>query len=181
MKNLLTILMLCGVCCAYAQNTPPHAASTRTWSVGIQTWSDAIHIPDCNKMNEMNSLTVPQCRSYTEGANTWYYYNWPYVIANADLLCPIPWHVPTSSDLDILRRGKYTALELAITWGLNGYMSNDKLWGRGRIDTFWSATPLKGYSTNVKFEAECFFAVPIEHGFRYECSKGDGLIVRCVK
>jgi hypothetical protein len=41
----LLLLPLAG----YAQTTPRYAASTQTWTFGEQIWSDAIHIPECNK------------------------------------------------------------------------------------------------------------------------------------
>jgi uncharacterized protein (TIGR02145 family) len=82
--------------------TPPYAASTRIWTFGTQIWSDAIRIPTCDKTTFENSYTVPQCRSYTSGSNTWYYYNWPFVNANKSTLCPSPWRVPTHTDADHL-------------------------------------------------------------------------------
>jgi hypothetical protein len=69
--------------------TPPYAASTLIWTFGEQQWSDAIRIPACNKTSSFtDSYTEPQCRSYTSGTNTWYYYNWPYVVANPSTMCP---------------------------------------------------------------------------------------------
>jgi hypothetical protein len=65
MKKILIILMLCGVCYSYAQDTPRYAASTKTWVFGYQIWSDAIQIPSCNKSSFKVSFTEPDCRSYT--------------------------------------------------------------------------------------------------------------------
>jgi hypothetical protein len=110
MKKLLTIFMFCGVCCGYAQNTPPYAASTKTWVIKAdsitQIWSDVIQIPACNKANFKVSNVVPQCRSYKVNMNTYYYYNWAYVNANASKLCPSPWRVPIGRDNGALL-GKY--------------------------------------------------------------------------
>jgi hypothetical protein len=90
--------MLCGVCCGYDQNTPPHAASAETWTVGDQTWSDAIHMPKCKEGTFKRKSSKPQCCSYTIEGKKYYYYNWPYVKANAAKLCPSPWRVPTTDD-----------------------------------------------------------------------------------
>jgi uncharacterized protein (TIGR02145 family) len=79
-----------------------HAASTQTWTFGEQTWSDAIHCPECNKETFEDSYIDPQCRSYTESGKTWYYYNWAYVDANKTTMCPDPWRVPSSSDISML-------------------------------------------------------------------------------
>jgi hypothetical protein len=70
MKKLITLIMLCGLVSAYAQNTPPHAASTATWVIGDQTWSDAIHIPACDKKDFKESETAPRCRSYTSAGTS---------------------------------------------------------------------------------------------------------------
>jgi hypothetical protein len=64
MKKSLTIIMLCGFISCYAQNTPPYAASAQTWTFGNQTWSDAIHMPGCNK-ESLIDLYDPDCCSYT--------------------------------------------------------------------------------------------------------------------
>jgi hypothetical protein len=100
MKTIFTIIMLCGVVGGYAQSTPRYAASTRTWTFGNQTWSDAIRMPECNKTDFTASYTDPHCRSYTEDGTTWYYYNWPYVDKNKAKMCPSPWRVPARSDIE---------------------------------------------------------------------------------
>jgi hypothetical protein len=58
---LLALFAAAMAVCGYTQNTPPHAASAKTWTVGEQTWSDVIHMPECNKeifkeANYLNSL-----------------------------------------------------------------------------------------------------------------------------
>jgi uncharacterized protein (TIGR02145 family) len=89
--------------------TPPlYAESAKTWTVGNQMWSDVINIPECDYDAYTNSGTVPYCRSYTVNGRKWYYYNWPYAIANKDTLCPSPWRLPTREDwiaLDLLLGG----------------------------------------------------------------------------
>jgi uncharacterized protein (TIGR02145 family) len=85
---------------------PAHAVTPKTWVIGSQTWSDAIHIPECNKEDFGESLEEPRCRSYTEEGANYYYYNWAYVIRHAATLCPSPWRVPDSED--------FIALDLAM-------------------------------------------------------------------
>jgi hypothetical protein len=101
-----------------APNTPLYAASTQTWVMGDQIWSDAIQIPECNKASFYESNDTPQCRSYTEG-KTWYYYNWAYVDQYAATLCPSPWRVPTKSDFESLKTNPTVSL-LFNDWGTGG-------------------------------------------------------------
>lgn len=154
MKRLLTILMLCGVYSGYAQETPPHAASAKTWTVGEQVWSDAIHIPECNKETFEESDTAPQCRSYTHEGKTYYYYNWPYVHANAALLCPSPWRAPAEEDFITLAKafgieGKfhdsgasYVASNYVQAWGgaYGGYATSTSVSNTGSDASYWSST-----------------------------------------
>jgi hypothetical protein len=101
MKKILLLsfaaLLFAGNCHAQVE-TPPHAASTRTWTFGGLVWSDAIQIPACNKTDFKDSNTSPDCRSYAGGSETWYYYNWAYVKKNQNTLCPAPWRVPSEGD-----------------------------------------------------------------------------------
>jgi hypothetical protein len=107
MKKILTMIMLCGVCYGYAQNTPPFAATTKTWKIESpdgkikQTWSDYIAVPACNKSDYIvgtgETLTA-DCRSYTYRSTTFYYYSQEYVDGTQKTLCPLPWHVPTAKD-----------------------------------------------------------------------------------
>jgi hypothetical protein len=125
-----------------ADNVPPHAASNKVWGIfggSNLIWSDAIHIPECNKSSFTVSNTEPHCRSYTESGKTWYYYNWAYVSANAAALCPWPWRVPTWSDCS-------TLLEIATTstlvyyWGLGGYYFDPKVYNLDTQAAYWSSS-----------------------------------------
>jgi hypothetical protein len=125
MKKLLLLsfaaLLIAGNC--YAQ-TPPRAASTQTWTFGEQVWSDAIRMPRCDKSDFIESYTFPDCRSYTDGNSTWYYYNWAYVEVNKKWLCPAPWRVPTKDDFEVLI-GNTTPNSLIEAWGLPGIVYFD--------------------------------------------------------
>jgi hypothetical protein len=144
-KRLLTLIMLCGMMHGYAQNTPPHAASTRTWTFGTQTWSDAIRIPACNKKSLLESATNPQCCSYTEQGNTFYYYNWAYVDANEDKLCRSPWRVPSKEDFDILESNTNHAT-LIDAWGYGGRAYGSSMDGVRAYAHYWSSTAYNDYA-----------------------------------
>ncbi|MDR0694577.1 MAG: fibrobacter succinogenes major paralogous domain-containing protein, partial [Prevotellaceae bacterium] len=109
---------------------PPHAASDKIWVFGDQTWSDAIRVPECNNDHFELSATAPQCRSYNYEGKIYYYYNWSYVQAYAEKLCPTPWHVPTNIELDYMcKTAPNMMVELA--WGFSGFANGWNLgyWG----------------------------------------------------
>jgi hypothetical protein len=122
-----------------SDDAPPHAASDKVWVTGTQEWSDAIHIPECDKTSFPDSETNPQCRSYSAEGNKWFYYNWPYVEQRAQQLCPSPWHVPAKEDFDkLITTTSLTALNTM--WGYSGiaYSSRIDLIDDGYYA--WSAT-----------------------------------------
>jgi hypothetical protein len=163
-----------------APSTPPLAASTRTWTFGNQTWSDDIHISDCNKdaTGFANSNTNPQCRSYTEGTNTWYYYNWPYMNEHKTTMCPDPWRVPTSDDFEAL---KDIAEEVGLDWSLGGhcYYQDSSVGGPGMYAYWWATDEASDtYAYALKYWSDettpIYFRVGAEN-------KAAGFHVRCVK
>jgi hypothetical protein len=100
MKKILTIIMLCGVCYGYAQDTPPYAASTKTWVIedddGVtRTWSDYINMPECNKEGGMYDT----CH---RADGIYYSYSSKYVKSHANQLCPTPWRLHTHDDYALL-------------------------------------------------------------------------------
>jgi hypothetical protein len=148
MKKILTIaaltLLTLGGCNKNNEKeenieTPPLAVSTQTWTFGDQTWSDAIRIPACDKSDFISSITAPDCRSYTYRSNTWYYYNWSYVITNQEQLCPAPWHVPFRWELEILEKNT-TSEKLMTAWGLPGYAFGSSMVNVGEDGYMWSPT-----------------------------------------
>jgi uncharacterized protein (TIGR02145 family) len=160
MKKLLTIIMLCGVVCGYAQNTPRYAASTQTWEIDTQTWSDVIQMPGCNKEDFTNYDDEPDCRSITEDGKTWYYYNWPYVKQNAATLCPSPWRVPSRSDLLTLLDTRRNITMLSVFNWEGGKIQGDyggrkwiyTLYDADSESTYWSSTK---YGVNTAFYLTC--------------------------
>jgi hypothetical protein len=129
--------------------TPPHAASAKTWVIGDQTWSDAIRIPECNKASFIKSETEPDCRSYTEGGNTWYYYNWEYVSRYAAKLCPSPWRMPTKEDFDILTENKSTGFP--DIWGYGGRANASAMENVSVHGNYWSSTENSSQTGNQMY------------------------------
>ena len=159
---------------AKAAAPPPHAASTTTWTFGAQQWSDAINIPDCNKSEFTDSPNTPSCRSFngtgTNGA-TYYYYNWAYVNANKDALCPAPWRVPTKGDLDAVVASA-TASVLLQQWPKRGWVNSSVDPCCPNVVREWSQTEDSGSN------AWAFYDDNYDIGSR---GKNFGFAVRCVK
>jgi hypothetical protein len=180
MKKFLLLsfaaLLFAGGCNKNDENveTPPHAVSTQTWTFGDQIWSDAIRIPECNKSDFIDSYTSPSpdCRSYTSGSTTWYYYNWFYVAAHASALCPSPWRVPTDEDLKTLTR-VCTGAVLTSQWGIPGY-AYGSLVDNMENGFYWSATE---YATDYAY----YMAFGTGGALTYFSNKLYGYQVRCVQ
>jgi hypothetical protein len=169
---------------AFIPLTPPNAASTQTWGLGEQTWSDAIHIPACSGTSFTESYTEPQCCSYTEGDSTWYYYNWPYVNANKNTLCPSPWRVPTHEDF-ITLANNVDGRTLGTLWGYGGYAN-----GRS-IHNYTETYGLYWASTACSSDCDCDGNCDGDRAHHLDYSSGYisadydskelGFQVRCVK
>jgi hypothetical protein len=153
------------------------AASAQTWTFGSSTltWSDAIRIPDCNKSDFTNDSNNPQCRSYTSGTNTWYYYNWPYVNQNAGALCPSPWRVPTRTDFTALV-GATNYTTLVAQWGYGGYAGSSMYYVSERAYC-WSSTEDPN-NTNIVYNLSYYNSGNLTVPYS---SKDIGFQVRCVK
>jgi hypothetical protein len=158
---------------------PSAAASTHTWTFGTSplVWSDAIQIPGCNKSDFGESFDSPRCRSYTEGANTRYYYNWPYVNTYKSTLCPSPWRVPSQSDFLALA-GATDVATLISEWGLGGRI-NTTSGGMDFADYgfYWSiagtTNPSQAISLTFSMNDGVNSAAwsPRKHGFQVRCVK----------
>jgi hypothetical protein len=153
--------------------TPPYAASTMTWVFGSQTWSDAIHIPECGSPSFESSSTVPQCRSYTSGTNTRYYYNWAYVNTYVSKLCPSPWRVPTYEDFEMLVNNiDYSTL--VASWGYGGVAYSSIMDYVSLYAYYWSSSQL---DTDSAYRLDY-----TDHSLGVDnASKRCGFQVRCVK
>jgi hypothetical protein len=145
-----------------------YPSSNQTWTLGDQTWSDAIHCPECNKESFEESNTDPQCRSYTyDDGRIRFYYNWAFVDANKAEMCPTPWRVPTKDDFD--------ALDLWLLGLPEGHSQIPEAWeDESGYTLAWSATAMRAES-----------AWAMEDGMLCTClfgsvGKSVDLPVRCV-
>jgi hypothetical protein len=179
MKKTLTILMLCGVVGGYAQTTPPYAASTKTWVIGEQTWSDHINVPECNKTSfESGTIENPKadCRN---NSNYYYLYSWEYVRRNASTLCPAPWRVPTKDSFIKLAAALSSGDKNVISdWGaVLGGTSNGSgtLYYQGLSSYYWSSS---AYSSTYGYYASVESNYFRPQGYAY---KRFGFSLRCVR
>jgi hypothetical protein len=165
-KNLFFMMIAAAIafagCNKNDDETPPLAATTQTWTFGEQTWSDAIHCPECNKETFEDSYTEPQCRSYTENGKTWYYYNWAYVNTNKNTMCPDPWRVPIKEDFEMLISNT-NAATLTAAWGYGGSssecdVSSQAYYWNNATGYYWY-----GYGNEID--------VSTSHGFQVRCVK----------
>jgi hypothetical protein len=159
-----------------AQNTPRYAASTHTWVFGEQTWSDAIQGPACNKESFEDGDTTPQCRSYTEDGETFYYYNWAYVDAYKSRMCPAPWRVPTKSDFETLVF--YAGASTLISeWGYGGYANGSSVTDETSYAYYWSCTE----SASSGIDGAYFLSYYSGDLLVTDTYKGNVFQVRCVR
>jgi uncharacterized protein (TIGR02145 family) len=166
---------------------PQYAASTRTWTVGSQVWSDAINIPECDHDAYTQSTTDPYCRSATVSGKKWYYYNWTYVNKNKNILCPSPWHVPTKDDFIALDKAfggsGVTRSGVALSWITEHYI---EAWGAAFNG--WvgggAGSVLDYYSMDETADGKGIYLEIYASGSvrpNMEYSKSLGVNVRCVK
>jgi uncharacterized protein (TIGR02145 family) len=171
-------------------SVPQYAASTKTWTVGSQIWSDVINDPACNDVTLVQSYADPYCRRYTNGT-TWFYYNWPYVIANENRLCPSPWHVPTKDDfiaLDVALDGNGSNRTVTEDWISNQYFAR---WGGSLAPGFGIHNGIAEEGKSVSYVSTDVISSTHNYSLRlqttyvgpaYTSSYRDwGYMVRCVK
>jgi hypothetical protein len=104
-------------------------------------WGDPARLPGCDKADFANNDTEPQCRSYTSGTNTWYYYNWAYVHAYANRLCPSPWYVPDRDEIYDEFFAHAVSVETMINaWGYGGYVDGGSIVHDETEAYYWSST-----------------------------------------
>jgi hypothetical protein len=157
---------------------PPHAASASTWAFGTVAqplvWSDVIRISDCNKTAFTNSTTVPQCRSYTSGGKTYYYYNWAYVNANKATMCPDPWRVPEVWDFnDVVL--VITTNTLSSAWGYGGRANGTNIDNVDSKAWLWSSSPATDHP------GEGWYLTYAQYSYSSEYNSQEyGFQVRCV-
>jgi hypothetical protein len=121
--------------------TPPCAASTQTWSIGSQTWSDRIVCApsECASTSTFSNdyfTTVAQYMAHTNGR---YYYNWPCAKAASHTLCPEPWRVPLLTDFNTLLANTNSEY-MSSNWGYGGAIIPSGLISSDTVGEYWSTS-----------------------------------------
>jgi hypothetical protein len=156
-------------------NTPPDAARTYPYTQvsGGQVWSYAIQCPDCDKEAFVVGAAA-DCRSVHTGTAVYYYYNWAYVNANKDKMCPSPWRVPTVTDFVVTATTpNYATLN---SLGVHGGYYDGSVKNVNTGAYIWSSTE----DTGIGIRAGCM-------SFAYNSmsagtiAQSSGMQVRCVR
>jgi hypothetical protein len=156
-----------------------HAASNKTWQFANRTWSDVIHISACATSTFDSSDTEPRCRNYTvpTGDTTYYYYNWAYVNAHKNEMCPAPWRVPTREEFKVLAPSTLATLRNAWGWGGRARGAAIELENNAWL---WAATPAPDYKASAwmfhyrpaagdQTSAVAYDYAPVSYGFPVRC------------
>jgi len=176
-------------------------ASTRTWAIGDQTWSDAVTATGCQKAmfvggvqdwaNPENNSWLADCRENPEFPGD--LFSWCAVVKFAAELCPYPWRVPTMQDfmnLDIALGGDGTnrGSTLAFVtenyierWGgafggtcsMIGALQNQSQWGQ-----YWSQSLSPIGTGNANFLDFRTNGLVSPQGLG---NQRNGMVVRCVR
>ncbi|MDR3183801.1 MAG: hypothetical protein LBT49_00125 [Prevotellaceae bacterium] len=148
---------------------PLHFASPATYGFGSYVWSESVRMPDCKDAVFEFSDTEPHCRSYTSGANTYYYYNYAYVVQHGAAMCPAPcWSVPGYAEIyNLYKSASY----------------GDGYWGRGGIITTGQGTdPLHPTAAfGLRSSGTEVFIDNLGQFFINTLSESDGAMLRCVR
>jgi hypothetical protein len=149
---------------------PFYAASAKVWTYNV-TWSDAIQMPGCNKEANIGG-DEPQCRSYTYGNRTYYYYNFAYIYAYKDEMCPSPWIAPFAYYYNnlILDPG-FNVWTIQAEWGVGGYARGT---GVNNLNEgyYWSANfPLSGKTLALHYSGgnAAMENLDQQYGMQFRC------------
>ena len=174
-------------------------ATTQTWTIGSQTWSDAVQTSFCSNKTTFNGGVIDwgasvftfniDCRSNSDHKGD--LFSWRAVSELKNELCPAPWRVPTMQDfinLDIALGGTgnkslndVLAKRYRNDWGgdLGGYCS-DLGWqyNRNSYAHYWSQSESDVYVENG---FGLVFSAGNEIYPRFEGLKFSGQSLRCVR
>ena len=165
-------------------------ATNQTWTIGNQTWSDAVTATACQK-NTFNGEGIfsADCRSNSGFPGD--LFSWCAVVRFANQLCPAPWRVPTRQDfinLDIALGGNGNRIGIRCRGHLNQYIdtwggafAGAVLWdnrsGNSSWGNYWSRSSYRfgiGFSLIILSDAQ--MVQPQGHN-----CKGSGLSLRCIR
>ena len=171
-------------------------ATNQTWTIGSQTWSDAVRATNCqSKTTFLGYDTMPytysaDCRSNPGQKGD--LFSWCAVARYANTLCPSPWRVPAKEDfiaLDVVMGGTggpQTQENVTLrdkylnTWGgaYGGRVDWGDIIGQGEQGWYWSK------SERYRNEAETLYINVTYRGFvgvPFRLEKYWGLTLRCVR
>jgi hypothetical protein len=157
----------------------PPGATTITSTCGTQTWSSYLRhaVSGCASTSSLSTSNPPPAQYYTHVSKYGYLYNWTCMNNNATILCPYPWHVPSTSELEYVR--SCTSMMQAgpqMNWGGSGYMIGGTVYEYDWRGFMWAreqASSTKGW-----------FLGWIDSGFLYDLydrDKNYGISIKCVK
>ena len=167
-------------------------ATATTWTVGSQTWSDAVQTTDCSKKISFDGGSFGNykvdCRSNLGHKGD--LFSWEMVNQYKGYLCPNGWRVPTREDfinLDINLGGEgdsQSSNETLIngylnTWGgaYGGGCGANGLFGQGSYARYWSQSEdTASESYGLSFESGAGYVLPQGRN-----EKNNGFTLRCVK
>jgi uncharacterized protein (TIGR02145 family) len=164
--------------------------SDKTWTVGSQTWSDAVQAANCDKTT-FNGGSADNFRADCRSNPTFgVFFSWCAVTRFAAQLCPAPWRVPTLQDfvnLDKALGGMESNNQNDTTirdrylndWGgvYGGVcVSSINVWSRGHWALYWSQSEYNtDYGHYLYFDNQDN-VFPLGRGI-----KSLGLLLRCVR
>jgi len=161
-------------------------ATDKTWTVGSQTWSDAVQTTNCSNKATYDGETA-DCHSNPDYKGD--LFSWYAVDSFKNQLCPEGWRVPTKQDffdLDIALGG--TGERNADTVLLNKYLNT---WGgayggvcyfdgslnfQGSSASYWSQSEIySSYGYSLNFNSDGIVHPQYNHYMSY------GFTLRCVQ
>ncbi|MDR0334113.1 MAG: fibrobacter succinogenes major paralogous domain-containing protein [Dysgonamonadaceae bacterium] len=163
--------------------------SDKMWTVGSQTWSDAVQAANCNKPT-FNGGSAGNFRADCRiNPNFGVFFSWYAVVRFAAQLCPAPWRVPTQQDFvnldvalggtgsnnqnDTIIRNRYLSDWGAAYGGV--CVSGASVWSRGAWGLYWSQSEYDAdYGHYLYFDTHDNI-FPLGRGI-----KSLGLLLRCV-
>jgi hypothetical protein len=157
--------------------TPPHAASTQTWTFGDSplVWSDRI-IASPSNCTQTNSLITDNFTTAEYSVhNGRYYYSWTCAVNEQTTLCPSPWRAPAYSDFEALVNNT-KASTLGSDWGYGEFAFGSSV-GTGSHAYYWSS---EEYGSDNRYAYGLYYCITGSLYVYYDI-KSRGYQVRCVK
>jgi uncharacterized protein (TIGR02145 family) len=171
--------------------TPPYAASTKTWIVGNQVWSDHLNDPACDKTSYDGGVEGGELKAdCRNNPGLFYLYSWRYGSDNEETLCPSPWRLPTPDDYvelyetfggteDGSNSAEWLEENYMVAWGgaYGGFAHQSMVYIPGQVGYYWSSSMaddgVKGMGLGYMPNGLVDTRMPISPAF--------GFLLRCVR